>query len=88
MNDKKAALTDYAGTVIAVLLTLCFGGGYLIGLFRPAAGANAIDGQMLKEVLLFVLGTVLGAAAVKKGVDQGATAALTPPPAPPTTGGA
>ena len=41
-----------------------------------------VDGNMYKDVLLIVLGYIAGANGVKKGVEQGTFAALTPPPQP------
>ena len=76
---KHYGVSDYAAALIGIILTVTFCAGFLTGLIKPISGANGIDGQMVKEVLLFVLGVVLGAGALKKGVDQGATAALTPP---------
>jgi len=84
-SGKPYGINEWTGAVVAIGLTLAFAVGFIIGLVHPVAGANSIDGQMLKEILLFVLGNVLGAAAVKKGVDQGAAAALTSPAPPPGT---
>jgi hypothetical protein len=51
----------------------------------PGNAKVVIDPASFKEILFFVLGVALGVKAMQKGVEQGTTAALTPPQAPGTT---
>lgn len=68
--------------VVVVVLTIAYAFRFVF----PRAGVDAVDPQMFKEVLIFVLGSAFGAQAMGRGVEKGSTALLTPPPtAPPGT---
>lgn len=63
-----------------VVLLLCAGWTWVWVRQYTLDGHPIIDGNMFKDVLYIVLGYAFGAAGVKKGVEQGTFAALSPPP--------
>lgn len=71
------ALNNVTISLIVVILTVAWAYVFVF------ATNDRVDATMFERVLIFVLGVAFGAQAVKRGVEQGTTAALTPaPPAP------
>ncbi len=79
----------FAGTnslmifIVTVLLVGAWAFAFVWQTVVPNAKA-VIDPATFKEILFFVLGATLTAKAMQKGIEQGTTAALSPPPAPGT----
>ncbi len=74
-------LTETMVAYVVMVLTTAYAVAFLVGLWhRLTESEPLVDANAFKDVLLIAMSYAFGAQSVKKGVEQGTTAALTPPP--------